>query len=260
MNDPTSLAHSTVFKRNSGVDLASYCMSEKLDGIRAIWTGGKLYFRSGREIKVPATWVSGFPNQSMEGELYIGRGKFNDVGSTVRKLEPVLSEWERVKFVLFDLPDEPGSFEERHAKLQQLSTMSPQLAVIETTDTPTTEAELLSMLSALMKKGGEGYMLHKRDAPYVVGRSTNTLKLKGKLDTEGVVFAHVAGKGKHEGRLGAVMVRMKNGVEFKLGTGFTDAVRENPPPIGCKVTFEYRELTPSGKPRFASFVRIRGAE
>lgn len=71
MNDPTSLAHSAVFKRNSGIDLSSYCMSEKLDGIRAIWTGGKLYFRSGREIKVPATWVSGFPNQSMEGELYI---------------------------------------------------------------------------------------------------------------------------------------------------------------------------------------------
>ncbi|WP_419964671.1 hypothetical protein [Pelomonas cellulosilytica] len=49
------------------------------------------------------------------------------------------------------------------------------------------------------------------------------------------------------------------GVRFKLGTGFTDTQRRDPPPIGATVTYRYRDLTPTRKPRFSSFLRVAEA-
>ena len=100
-------------------------------------------------------------------------------------------------------------------------------------------------------------MLHLADAPYVTGRSDVLLKLKPLLDTEAKVITHIPGKGKHEGKMGALLVETPAGLRFKLGTGFSDAVRANPPMVGALVTYTYRDVTPSGKPRFASFVRVR---
>jgi len=57
--------------------------------------------------------------------------------------------------------------------------------------------------------------------------------------------------------LGAVRLRLPDGREFNLGTGFTDAQRRDPPPLGTTVTYRYRELTSRGLPRFASFLRVR---
>jgi DNA ligase-1 len=52
-------------------------------------------------------------------------------------------------------------------------------------------------------------------------------------------------------------VKTPDGVVFRLGTGFSDAVRKNPPAVGATVTYRYRELTKNGVPRFASFLRER---
>ena len=60
--------------------------------------------------------------------------------------------------------------------------------------------------------------------------------------------------------MGALLLEMPNGQRFALGTGFTDAQRDAPPPPGSFVTYRYRERTPAGLPRFASFLRVREAE
>jgi DNA ligase-1 len=44
---------------------------------------------------------------------------------------------------------------------------------------------------------------------------------------------------------------------FSVGTGFSDAHRENPPPVGSTITFRYQELSDRGVPRFPSFVCLR---
>jgi DNA ligase-1 len=59
---------------------------------------------------------------------------------------------------------------------------------------------------------------------------------------------------------GALLVQMTSGQRFVLGSGLSDALRRDPPPVGAWVTYRYRERTPSGLPRFASFVRVREAE
>jgi len=79
------------------------------------------------------------------------------------------------------------------------------------------------------------------------------------VDAEAVVVGHEPGTGRFAGQLGALQVQTPEGLRFKLGTGFSEAQRRDPPPVGATVTYRYRDLTPSGKPRFASFLRVAEA-
>ena len=109
----------------------------------------------------------------------------------------------------------------------------------------------------MVADGAEGLMLHKADSIYVTGRSDALLKLKPYYDAEATVIGHTSGRGKYKGKLGALIVETPEGIRFKLGTGFSDAQRENPPKIGSLVTYSYRDKTKNGKPKFASFLRVR---
>ena len=100
-------------------------------------------------------------------------------------------------------------------------------------------------------------MLREPCSRYVAGRSTTLLKVKSFHDAEARVLEHQAGAGRHQGRLGALLVELANGTRFAVGTGFSDAQRSSPPPIGSTITFRYQELTDGGVPRFPSFVGTR---
>ena len=110
-------------------------------------------------------------------------------------------------------------------------------------------------LSRIESIGGEGLMLREPGSRYEVGRSTTLLKIKTFHDAEAIVIAHQDGKGRHKGRLGALVVKLADGTEFSIGTGISDKDRERPIAIGSQVTFRYQELTDGGVPRFPSFVR-----
>ena len=99
-------------------------------------------------------------------------------------------------------------------------------------------------------------MLHLEDAHYKVGRSSSIMKLKIYLDAEAVVIEHVNGKGKYKNMLGALLVKTPEGLLIKIGTGFTDKQRSNPPVIGSTITYQYVGKTLKGVPRFASFKRM----
>jgi DNA ligase 1 len=240
------------------VDPAGHLVSEKYDGVRAFWDGQRLRFRSGLTVAAPAWFLNALPPRPLDGELWGGRGRFDALSATVRKQVPDDAQWRRVRYMVFELPDAAGTFAQRaqqlHALVQQQAWPAllavPQGAVAD-------RAALQRQLNDVVQGGGEGLVLHRADAPYVTGRSAFVLKLKPLLDAEAVVVGHQAGRGKHAGRLGALRVRTSDGTQFFIGTGFSDAQREDPPAIGTEVTFTYRGLTPSGVPRFASFLRQR---
>lgn len=240
------------------VDPAAYLVSEKFDGVRALWDGKTLRFRSGQTIAAPQWFLSKLPAQVLDGELWLGRGRFEELSGLVRKLQPEDAEWRQIKYLIFELPDAPGPFTARAQRIQEIviATKWPQLVAIPQFRVKDRQ-ELKNKLDEVVRAGGEGLMLHLAEAPYLTGRSDVLLKLKPLSDTEAVVVGHIPGKGKYKGMLGALRVEMPDGRQFVIGTGFTDAVRKDPPAVGTVVTYTYRGLTKNGLPRFASYLRVR---
>lgn len=256
VGEPPALILAGVYRE--GIDPAGYWVSEKLDGVRAYWDGKALYFRSGNPVPAPAWFTRDFPAQPLDGELWLGRGSFERLSGIVRKTEPVDAEWRQVGYMLFELPGSAGTFGERKDRLRQLTEAAgvPWLRAVEQFRVADRQA-LTAKLNEVVAGGGEGLMLHRAEAPYRSGRGDDLLKLKPYLDREAKVIAHLPGAGRHAGRMGALLVEDADGRRFRIGTGFSDAARENPPAIGATVSYRYRGLTASGLPRFPSFLRLR---
>ena len=247
-----------------GVALADYWVSEKYDGVRGFWDGQKLVTRGGQAINAPAWFTANWPKTPMDGELWAGRGQFQKVVSVVRQQTPDDAAWRGIRFMVFDLPAEPGTFTER---LSTLNSVVTKLAVPWVQAVPQTKVAnhtaLQSRLKQITQAGAEGLMLHRGSSLYKGVRNDDLLKVKTHDDAEAKVIAHIPGKGKYAGQLGALLVEIpakdgQSAKRFKLGTGFNDAQRQNPPAVGSQVTYRYRGLNDSGIPRFASFMRLRG--
>ena len=240
---------------------SAFLVSEKLDGVRAFWDGQALRFRSGRLIAAPDWFTVSLPKTALDGELWLGRGRFDELSGIVRHRVPVDADWRGVRYMVFDLPGSADTFSERTEHMKQVLLQAPQpwLQVVAQQRVPDAAA-LQNLLTQTVKDGGEGLVLHRANALWSPGRSDALLKLKPVPDEEARVVAHVPGKGRHQGRLGALLLEMPNGQRFALGTGFTDAQRTDPPSVGTVVTFRYRDRTPRGLPKFASFLRVRSVE
>lgn len=239
-------------------DPRGHLVSEKFDGARALWDGRELRFRSGDPVAAPAWFTAGLPLAPLDGELWLGRARFEPLMSVVRKARPDDREWRAVRYLVFDQPATDGPFAERADRLAGLvrRTACPWLlAVVQ--ERLERRADLQQRLHEVLALGGEGLMLHRADALWTAGRTDSLLKLKARHDAEARVVGHVPGRGRHAGRLGALRVQREDGLEFLLGSGLTDAQRDHPPPVGSVVTYRYQGLTDAGVPRFASFVRLR---
>ena len=238
-----------------------FLVSEKLDGVRAVWDGQTLRFRSGRPIAAPDWFLAALPRTPLDGELWMGRGRFDRLSGTVRRTLPIDAEWRELRYMIFDLPGEPGPFSERAARIVSLTAQAgvPWLQALEQRRVAD-HAALNRQLAQVVRGRGEGLMLHRADALWEPGRSDALRKLKPLPDEEARVMAYRPGKGRHLGRMGALVLEMPSGQRFALGTGFSDAQRDAPPPLGAWVTYRYRDRTPSGLPRFATFLRVRQPE
>ena len=238
-------------------DVSQWMVSEKRDGVRGIWNGEKLHFRSGKLIHAPKWFTENFPPQPMDGELWMGRGTFDRLSGIVRKKIPDERDWKQVRYMLFELPESSGTFTERIQKMVELtaSVKIPWLQAIPQIHLDSEEA-LLKMLDEIVKKGGEGLMLHRADSLYHSGRSDDLLKLKPWQDAEATVIEILPGKGKFSGMMGALLLKDKSGHIFRIGTGFSDSERRNPPPPGSVITYKFTGTSKKGLPRFASFLRM----
>jgi DNA ligase-1 len=243
---------------SNNLDPAPYWVSEKLDGVRALWDGRQLRFRSGNPVPAPAWFIAGLPPQALDGELWIARNRFEQVSGIVRRQQPVDADWRQVRYMIFELPDAPGPFTARIAQIHAIVSAAnvPWLRVVEQFRVANHGA-LMQRMNAVVQAGGEGLMLHLADAPYLTGRQDVLLKLKPWQDAEAVVVGYTAGSGKYHGLTGALEVQMPDGKRFLIGSGLTDAMRRNPPAIGSLITYRYQALTQDGVPRFARYLRLR---
>ena len=249
------LAH----KWEDGGDPTGYYMSEKLDGVRCLWTGTQMYSRNNKRYYPPPFFTKDFPGSPLDGELWIGRSTFQKCVSVVRKQTPVENEWRLVQYLVFDAPGLNLPFKERYKKLEEFFAKidSPYIKLHKHVICTSPE-QLLNEHERVEKLGGEGMMLRDPNSFYEHRRSKTLLKVKKFDDDEAVVIGHEPGTGRCTGMLGAIRVRNSQGVEFSIGSGFNDAQRRRPPKIGSKVTYKYQGVSTSNTPRFPIFLREFG--
>lgn len=235
---------------------AGWWLSEKLDGVRAYWDRKQFLSRQGNPFHAPGWFTAPLPPMPLDGELWLARKAFQRTVSIIRRQDQS-DHWKQLCYVVFDAPAVPAPFEERLHKVgKHCYGHSPYFRVLEHFRCKG-RVHLLSELERVCALGGEGVMLRKAGSLYEARRSPTLLKVKKFLDGEARVVAQMAGAGRHKGRLGALAVELADGTQFSVGSGLTDAQRENPPPVGSVITFRYQELTERGVPRFPTFVRPR---
>ncbi|MBN1840583.1 MAG: DNA ligase [Campylobacterales bacterium] len=237
--------------------ISGWLMSEKMDGVRAYWDGEKLISRGGTLFATPSWFTKDFPSFAVDGELWSKRGDFEHIQSIVMQKE-AHEGWRELAFYAFDVPKEAGGLTKRLAKLDyylksdsvDYLKIAPQFICKDAND-------LKRFLSEVEKAGGEGVVIRHPDGLYAEGRDAYSLKVKTFHDEECTVLSHHKGDGKYKNVLGALTCKNDEGAMFKIGSGFSDEQRHNPPAIGTKITYKYKELTKKGKPRFPIFMRIR---
>jgi len=245
-------------KNYEGQDPTGWLISEKLDGVRAIWNGETFISRNGKELFAPEWFKAGLPSFPLDGELFIARGKFQKTVSVVRKRTPIDAEWKEVKYCVFDAPNECGGFEHR-IDICRMATSGAEFATVLDQINCCGFSHMEQIFDELCAKGAEGIMLRKSGSAYENKRSDNLLKHKPSDSDEATVIGYDQGAGRNTGLVGALIVEWDGSI-FKLGSGLNDDLRANPPSIGAVVTFGYNGLTDDGIPRFPRFVCERSYE
>ena len=255
-----------------GQNVGGWLASEKLDGVRAYWDGRNLRSRNGKILAAPEGWSAHFPPFALDGELYTARGEFEKIQSIVMDKTPSVAAWSEIKFHVFDVPEAGGGLLERLSELEKFILQNPQagqnLKIIKQVKVKD-NAEFEAFAKHIIAKGGEGAVVREPNVPYERKRSKNALKYKKFKDAECEVTEVNAGAGKYAGLMGSVTCKalsatgsnsdeqIASGVKFKIGSGFSDRDRANPPKIGSIITYKYQNLTAKGLPRFPVFLRVR---
>lgn len=239
-------------------DYKGYWVSEKLDGIRAFWTGSQLLTKNGHKIHAPSDFIKSLPNRKIEGELWAGHGNFHLVQQTVLDEIPSPKAWENIKYMLFDIPGDVRRYGVRLHELDEIAKTinHPNIKVV-TQEKVISAIDIHKKLIDIEALGGEGIILRTPDTPYQSGRNNTLIKLKSYDDDEAIVIGYKSGKGKYTGMLGAVLVENAEGIQFLIGSGFSDNERANPPLIGTKINYRYNGKTQNGIPKFARYTKVR---
>ncbi|MCC5854289.1 MAG: DNA ligase [Idiomarina sp.] len=248
------MMHADIYQLGS--DPSAYWVSEKLDGVRAWWDGRRLWSRQGHYIPAPHSLLKHLPEQSLDGELWLGRGRFQEMAGLLNRRDPNHPLWQQVRFGVFDLPLITGPFELRKSfGLRLLPTMSEDSPVFWIPNRRVASAtELDLLLRQIIDKGGEGLMLHHEANHYTAGRSPLVRKYKPVDQLLVEVIGYTQGRGRNESRVGALVVQLSNGDSFRVGSGLTDELRDNPPSIGTMVCVQFSGLTQRGIPRFPRYI------
>ena len=239
-------------KYSNDINVTSWYMSEKLDGVRAYWDGKNLISRSGKIFAAPLFFTKDFPKHKLDGELWSKRGDFSNIVSIVNK-HKLHNGWKILTYNIFEVPSAKGNLLQRLNSIKNETTYLKIIKQIKVQD----RQHLQEFLKSVEEKGGEGVVVRDGSLDYYTGRDNNSLKVKSYIDEECEVVGYNKGQGKYENMTGSISCKMKNMQVINIGSGLSDIQRAKPPKIGTVITFKYYGLTSKGKPRFPVFLRIR---
>lgn len=237
-------------------NIKGWYMSEKFDGIRAYWNTKELLSKNGNKIYAPKWFVDNLPPFELDGELWTKRGDFENIQNIVLDTKPS-KNWEDITYNIFEVPNTKGDFDTRLKKLEDWLKANPiQYIKIIPQIVCKNEKHLDEFLKNMLEQKAEGVMLKNPFLEYKEGKNDNLLKVKTFFDDEAVVIS----RNFKDGRLKSLVLKLKDETTFNIGNGFSTKDRLNPPKIGEIITFKYYGFTKKGKPKFASFLRVRESE
>lgn len=238
-------------------EVVGWVMSEKLDGIRGFWDGEKLISRGGNPINAPAWFTQNYPPFAIDGELWTKRNDFENISSIVRR-KGADDRWKNVTHHIFEVPNQQGGLLERLSVLEDYlrKNPSPHLKVLTQTLIKNKQ-HLENFLEEVTSHKGEGVVVRNPNTLYETGRLSSALKVKKYFDTECQVLKILSGKSKYQGKMGSVLCQTADGRQLKIGSGFKDKDRNNPPTIGSEITFKYYGFTKKGKFKYPVYLRQR---
>lgn len=242
-------------KKNNPVN---WWISEKLDGVRAFWNGKCFYSRLGNPFYAPKWFTKDLPtDMHLDGELFGGRKMFQSTVSIVKT--PECDQWKKIKYHVFDAPSlQKEPFEKRMKAIRDyFDEVSPDYAIYCKQEKCIGKKHIDDELKRVISLGGEGLMIREPGSTYERRRSNTLLKIKTFYDAEAVVVGYDPGKGRFQGKVGALRCKMANGKLFSVGSGLTDKDHNRPPKIGSIITYKFQEYTNSGTPRFPSYLGVR---
>lgn len=249
------LQKATIYNENINFK-ENWYMSEKLDGIRAYWNGKELFTKNGNKIFAPTWFTKDFPNFQLDGELWSKKEDFENIQNIVLDKNPS-SKWQQITHNIFEVPNENGDFKKRLEKIENWLKINPNSYIkIIPQIICKDKTHLNNFLNEMLKNKAEGVMLKNPNKEYKNLNANDLLKIKTFFDDEAIVIGHNI----KDEKLKSLILKMKNGIIFNLGGGFSNEERITPPKIGETITFKYYGFTKNGKPKFASFLRIRKKE
>lgn len=270
-------------------------VSHKLDGIRALVYRGEVVSRSLK--KIPNKHVQklfGRPEyEGFDGELIVGdscdKQVFQNTTSGVMSIEGTPD----VFFHVFDctLPNNTADYRFEHVSKRVFDGFHKRVLLVEQYIVKDQE-DLRKLLKQFLDQGYEGAMGKRPNSKYKFGRSTTNeaalLKFKIFKDAEAVIvgfsrkmrnanlavvneLGYLERSTKKDGKratnmLGALHVKdLKTGVEFDIGSGFTDEQRkviwrDQYDYFDRIVKYKYQEVGVKDKPRFPVFLGFRDSK
>ena len=263
-----------------------YLVSEKYDGVRGVWDSKELKTKRGNPINAPRCFIEQLPPFALDGELWLGYGRFEEMASLVKRQDSTCEQWRDVVYLVFDSPS-CGLKDAQHTQCtlsERLEAVraflsahhSPNVRLIaqhilEPQNPHATDRQLHAMLETITQSSGEGLIIRPDERGYRPGRAKNAFKLKPHTDSECQIIGYTQGNGRAVGKVGALIceqVLQSNGdnplpphwqgkrITFKIGSGLSDALRANPPRVGTTITYQYNGFSKNGIPKHTRFVRI----
>ena len=264
---------------SSQSNINGFWLSEKYDGVRAIYLGNyKLVTTRGDFIQVPDWFIEQFPkNIPLDGEIWLGHQQFNQISGLVRSKSSKPLDWKNVKYMVFDLPVSKDSqlidglsyhdltFETRQKILKQYVINNDNIELIKQHQIENYEQFNLFYHQVIDAKG-EGVIIIPPKSLYQHGKRFG-YKQKPLDDSEAIVVGYKQGYGKNMEITGSLLVigidslgKILPKQKYHIGIGFTQYQRTHAHtiyPLGTIVTCQYNGLSSKGIPRFPRFKGIR---
>lgn len=237
------------FEKPEKLSGKTFAITTKLDGFRLIalkdkFGNIKFYSRVGQLveglIEIEAELKANFPNDvALDGELTISnyfdmpskdaykaaskiirlKGDTPKTGLTYRVFDMMTAE----EFISQSCS---AIYDARRALLDSYAGRASHIEVLPVLYRGTDTSKITEFLDKITSEGGEGCILNLCDAPYVWNRTWNLQKVKKMNTLDLQIIGFEEGSGRLTGTLGAILVRYKDGNVVKVGSGFTEGLRE----------------------------------